>query len=409
MDDLLNEYDSYTVKENDGTVIAYTIDPADCLKQTIKSYKINSELDRIKQKLIKTKNKYDKPYEAHGKKFIFITKQFELSSMFKHEISQKFNTPNVTNAWLKAYEIFSQYELFPKTADMFVYFDNAAFPGSFILAAHHYVKTQCDIKNFKWYGSSLLDSAYLEDTYGLFSNYPESWLMNEKNNGDVTSVENQVMFNQTLGCTVDLYTSDLGFDCSSDYNNQETLHAKANLGQILTGLNVLKNGGVLITKQYTYFEPFTVSLIGCLTFVFRELKIIKPMFSKPANSEIYILGLGYRRDPRVIDILTKGLATFDDNPMHPLLTQSCLGNAFTTSIRNSLHIYLTQCNTITRIITEFDRFKGKKYTAEYIKNNNFFTRLQNYYLHQWKNIHKIKPLSNHMQLNVKNMFRKKRN
>jgi hypothetical protein len=392
---------SLTNKE--GTVISYTISKIECLKPTSRKYVIDECLFNQKVALSTTKNKYDEPYEKYGKKFVSITRHFELSSQFKHDVARMYNTPNVSNAWLKAYEIFSQYKLFPVNAESFVYFDNAAFPGSFVLAAHHYVKTQCNIKNFQWYASSILDTAQLEDSYELYKNYPENWVMDEKNNGDVTISYNQMQFQNRLGKRVDLYTSDLGFDVSKDYNNQETLHANANLGQILTGLLVLKDGGSLVTKQYTFFEPFTVSLIGCLTFVFRELKIIKPMFSKPGNSEVYIFGRGYRYDPVVINIFDKSMLKRSGEKMYPMLTKSCLGTGFIKSIHEATDsIYSLQQDTINNIIKEFYRLKDKNVSANDIKNGNYFTQSHNWYLERWKIEHPLKRLDNTQWLKVKN-------
>lgn len=385
----------------DGTITSFTVSPIRCFTSSETAFNTLPELDDLKLNLANTKNKYDKPYENDRKRFVYITKQFELSSMFKHTIGKKYNTPNVTNAWLKAYEMFSQYKLFPKTAETFIYFDNASFPGSFILAAHHYVKTMCDIKNFKWYGSSLLDSAYLEDAYELYKNYPNNWLMGEKNNGDVTLLENQENFKTKLRRSVDLYTSDLGFSVSGDYNNQETIHAKANLGQVLTGLNVLKNGGVLITKQYTFFEPFTLSLIGCLTFLFRELKIIKPTFSKPGNSEVYLLGIGYRYDPAVVKKISDSLSNWDRNPMYPIISEDCFGNNFNESITKAVSIYKTQIIVINMIIKEFYRLKNKTMSTKYIKQNNVFTKQHSELIKRWEKTHTIKYLRRSEWLNIK--------
>jgi len=37
------------------------------------------------------------------------------------------------------------------------HFDNAAFPGSFILAVNHYAKTVCEVKEYIWNASSWID------------------------------------------------------------------------------------------------------------------------------------------------------------------------------------------------------------------------------------------------------------
>ena len=91
-----------------------------------------------------------------------------------------------------------------------------------------------------------------------------------------------------------LYTSDAGIDVSSDFNRQEELTALLNYGQVLSGLLTLAPGGHLVSKQYTFFTPFSRSLIALLAALFDELYIVKPLTSRPSNSEIYLVGKGFR-------------------------------------------------------------------------------------------------------------------
>ena len=239
---------------------------SELLSVNSKKYRIK-QLDEIKNELITTKSLLDEEYKNNN-----FEKYWRECDPFKNErklVAELGNTCNVSNAWLKCYEILTYYNLLPVSVDTeeFIHFDNAAFPGAFIISTHHLVKTQREWHNkYKWYGSSLLsineqNSNPLEDKYNLYKNYPSNWLMSDKNNGDVLKEENQLEFCKTLGNKVDLYTSDLGFDVSSDYNNQELLQAPANLGQILTGLLTLRKGGSLFTKQYMIFEPITLSLM----------------------------------------------------------------------------------------------------------------------------------------------------
>jgi hypothetical protein len=212
------------------------------------------------------------------------------------------NTYNVSNAWLKCYEMLQHFHMIPDalSSPSFMHFDNAAFPGSFILAVHHYIKTRRVWANKAvWRGSSLLDiteqtKSPLEDKYGLYREYKSNWLMNANNNGDVTIESNQRDFHKQIGGKVDIYTSDLGFDVSSDYNNQESLHAYANIGQILSGLLTLKPGGCFITKQYTFFEPITCSVMYAAATFFDEFYLCKPYTSREANSETYLVGIGFK-------------------------------------------------------------------------------------------------------------------
>lgn len=276
--------------------------------KTVK-YRIKS-LDALKIKLSTTKSQLDK---AHAQKaFSGYWREFDPFKQEKDIIVKLGNTYNVSNAWIKCYEILLYYGLLPdklKHKD-FLHFDNAAFPGSFIVSTHHLIMTKYEWNDkYQWTGSSLIESndfttTQLEDKYGLYANYKSKWLMNLHNNGDVLVEDNQRDFHKQIGGKVDLYTSDLGFDVSSDYNNQEMIQAAANIGQILSGLMTLRVGGGFITKQYMTFEPITLSIMYATSFFFEEFYLCKPYSSREANSETYLVGKGF-----------KGGATFE----HPYI------------------------------------------------------------------------------------------
>ena len=67
-----------------------------------------------------------------------------------------------------------------------------------------------------------------------------------------------------------------------------------NLGQVICGLVSLKNGGHLVCKMFLFFSKFNMSLLSILNNLFDEFYISKPVSSRPANSEIYIIGKGYK-------------------------------------------------------------------------------------------------------------------
>lgn len=301
---------------------SFNISNTDKLDIKNKKYKIKA-LEIIKNDLNTIKSKLDD--EFNNKDFV---KNWQNCDPFKNEkqiISKIIDLPYITNAWLKCYEIIEYYDLIPKTylefnnlnqtntsdneikENDFIHFDNASFPGSFILSVFHYINTKTDYGNkYIWYGSSLiqpneLNSKPLEDKFNLYKNYPNNWLMNEKNNGDVLIEENQLEIRSKIGGLVNLYTSDLGFDVSNDYNEQEKIHSTANIGQILSGILTLKNGGCFITKQYTTFEPITISIMYLASTFFNEFYICKPKTSREANSETYLVGKGFKYDNNIIN------------------------------------------------------------------------------------------------------------
>lgn len=294
---------SYKIKTSD------TVFPEVVVNLNIPIYNIKNVLE-TKEALNKTKDKLETVFKNHHTEKIWH--ELDPFRNQRHIVAQLGHTENVSNAWLKAYELVGEFELIPKklnTNAAFLHFDNAAFPGSFILACHHYAKTLCHLTRYEWRASSLItktneDKEPLEDKYRLWANYQDQWLMSDTNNGDVLDEKNQLDFAEKLKREVDLYTSDLGFDVSSDYKNQELLHSITNIGQIISGLLTLKTGGHFVTKQYTIFEPISISVIYATASFFEEFYIAKPMTSRAANSEIYLVGKGFN-----------GLATKD----HPYI------------------------------------------------------------------------------------------
>lgn len=93
---------------------------------------------------------------------------------------------------------------------------------------------------------------------------------------------------------VDIYTSYMNKDYESSYKL---------LGDILAGLVCLKEGGVILFNMKTFFKPFYFSLLGFLSDMFESFSITKPYTSTLTNSEVYIIGKGYNRDDKKIDLL----------------------------------------------------------------------------------------------------------
>jgi ubiquinone/menaquinone biosynthesis C-methylase UbiE len=281
------------------------------LIEPIKEYKrqflVHYSMDELSILLTKTKSLLDKPRKEWPKgsdfDFSYVTTFFEMSKMLKQRTQQLFRVDKISNAYLKIYEILCQFpEIIDKTkSPIYRYFDDASFPGAFIRGTDHYIKNHIpEIKYFDWFASSLYneEEGVLGDEYNLLYNYPFRWLMDkENNNGNVSNPDNILDFRnkfQHIGL-VPLSTSDLGFDVSSDYSKQEIFHLKPNIGQILNAMETTSEGGCQITKQFTFFEPRNKIILYLLTKMYKKVNIIKPITSKPDNSEVYILCIGYDR------------------------------------------------------------------------------------------------------------------
>ena len=299
-----------------------------CKEQPVKCQFSNKLVQELSDQLDNAKNQINSLPQGY-EKYWRILDPFKNT---RNLIVQWYGTQNVSNAWLKCYEMLSDKSLElcnPSAGERFVYFDNAAFPGSFILATWHYFHTIITSKQYTgnklprldWYASSLFiqgDKKYLDDSYNLWRNYPERWLMDDTNNGDVTVVKNIINMAKKMEAKgkCHLYTSDIGLT-TDNYNDQATAHVPLNIGQILCALLTLRKDGSMITKQYTLFDPINICLVWMLTTFFEEVYIIKPVTSRQANSEIYLVGKKFKYDMPTDQLLK--------NP-YIIHLMSCLGN-----------------------------------------------------------------------------------
>ena len=243
--------------------------------------------------------------------------------LYSKEVQKKVHVSgSITNAWMKCWEMINVFDLVPKDhSKEFTIFCNAEFPGAFILALNHYIKTETVNKEYEWYANSLWPDNHknkeiFKDHFKLYEKYQDKWLMTPENTGDVTNLKMVKIIEDRLSEKVDLYTSDIGTGVEE---NQETNETVYNLGQVICGLKTLKNGGTMVCKMFSFFKPFNMSLLKLLTKLFSEFYLTKPMSSRPANSEIYIIGKGYTKNQDVIDVLVEYLIHWKEDSIYEFI------------------------------------------------------------------------------------------
>ena len=255
----------------------------------------------------------DKLIEIPKNKFHELTSPLDMYFELKKTAQTKLNMLHASNGALKIYEIITQLQLLKSAEETCLpevnVFCNAELPGAMSIAINHYMRTVCPTTAFDWIASSYVvmdeHSTLLQDDYGLVKMNPTHWLiqLNDPSpdmNGDVTVAKNlRIMqkkvherFKDSGGAH--LYTSDAGIKVEHEsLNQQEEFTADINFGQILSGLLTLTVGGSLVTKQFTFTTPFSRSVIALVATLFNETYIVKPVTSRPANSEIYLVGKGF--------------------------------------------------------------------------------------------------------------------
>ena len=359
-------------------------------------------INNIKVELNDTKSKLDNIYEKNTSIARRTMLLFDIFNKYKKNLTTELNTSNITNAWIKAYELISTFDLIPECDD-FVYFDNASFPGSFVLALHHFIKTQTNIKNFKWFASSMLPNKRynkcLKDTFYLYRNYKKNWMMHAGNDGDITKwenledIKNQLSINLKDTHSVDLYSCDLGIDVYDKFNDQEILHQQLNISQIVCGLMNLRSGGCMFVKHYTLFEIYTISYLAILSELFTEVFVTKPMSSKRTNSETYLVCRGYLypfndKQKILYEKLINAAKNYDGIPLLQCcdMTQTIESmnianhNIFQKQI-NSLNEFISMCsnkgNTRNKNLNEFER-NATNLVHNSLLNNNIRNHVNTY-------------------------------
>uniref|UniRef100_A0A452FYI8 Cap-specific mRNA (nucleoside-2'-O-)-methyltransferase 1 n=1 Tax=Capra hircus TaxID=9925 RepID=A0A452FYI8_CAPHI len=117
--------------------------------------------------------------------------------------------------------------------------------------------------------------------------------------GDITRPENINAFrNFVLDNTdhkgVHFLMADGGFSVEGQENLQEILSKQLLLCQFLMALSVVRTGGHFICKTFDLFTPFSVGLIYLLYCCFERVCLFKPITSRPANSERYVVCKGLK-------------------------------------------------------------------------------------------------------------------
>ena len=88
--------------------------------------------------------------------------------------------------------------------------------------------------------------------------------------------------------------ADGGFDAQRNKENQEELAQKLVVCEVGAGLFLLEKGGTLLIKMFGFQTPLIRSVMQYLFSHFQRLAVVKPVTSRPASAERYVICLGYQ-------------------------------------------------------------------------------------------------------------------
>jgi hypothetical protein len=323
----LNSFNFSTLFNNDDSIYSPSPSPSPYKtrknKYTSKSLKKNysnkgnliPELhtinNRIEQttKLIDSRRNFDAPESMQNINWFEANKQFRY---YKHKddkdkihldkkVQKLLGDFNISQAWLKMYEIITNCDLIPKQRKgTYKSFHICEAPGTFINCINNYIHTKTKYDAFDWKAQSLKsigkgknkDTAFGDD-FGLIKRHKDRWDFGVDGSGDITKIINIKHYEKVIkdmkvnNNGVDLITSDCGLPMKCEG------YEKVAFASLLTILSILPKGGSMVYKILTPIdEPIILNLIYIAYTNFKELIFFKPVQNSQSR-EFYIVGKGY--------------------------------------------------------------------------------------------------------------------
>ena len=124
----------------------------------------------------------------------------------------------------------------------------------------------------------------------IIRNTRKNWVFGKENFGDLIENGDSIVDEciQKLGnVKPDLVTADGGINCFNRPEQQEKMLSDLHKAEVVAALRGLKPSGNFVLKMFTLFEPETIRLVYEIYQNFESLSFIKPVTSKPGNSETY--------------------------------------------------------------------------------------------------------------------------
>ncbi|KAF0973491.1 hypothetical protein FDP41_008195 [Naegleria fowleri] len=283
---------SVSMSSNGQKYVEGNLSPFVNEQQVQQIFDLKSQFDAVDDKIFTDARYRSNPYERIGR------------SIFQNRAAIKLaNIDRISD--LTSFEGLPR---LPEENGILYFADICAGPGGFTEYLYYRFKTE----KAKGWGFTLknkkddwkLNRFNSESPHDNFEVY-----YGEDGTGDITKNENiralsKVIDQGTNGRGVALVTADGGFSVHGVENSQEYLTHQLVLCQILTGLMILRKGGSFVCKLFDLNTWFSASLIYILYQNYEKLMIVKPVSSRPANSERYIICKGLRRrQPNIVNYL----------------------------------------------------------------------------------------------------------
>ncbi len=278
-------------------------------------------------------------------------------------------------AAFKMVELDHHFKLVPPAGKSYVVADICSGPGGF----SEYVLTKLKWKA-KVFGFTLrneddfrVDNFNVSSTTETFHAYygppvPEGTtyktpggqvVPNKLGDGDITSLENLQAFSRRIGEKVDLVVADGGFEIS-DYNKQEIFARKMLLGEFITPLMILKEGGDFACKLFTTFTEFSYDLLFLASCLYNEVYFVKPISSRVANSERFLVCKGFRGISRELLGKLQNLLLLEGEVPEGSTQAAAVPDSFLDHTSSAWKEFRKELDRVNTVVTKTQVFHLKK-------------------------------------------------
>jgi 23S rRNA U2552 (ribose-2'-O)-methylase RlmE/FtsJ len=276
----------------------------------------------------------------------------------------------ISRAFFKMIEILNNYNFnFNKNI---ISFHLAEGPGGFIEALSYLRNNENDI----YYGMTLMEGnkevpKWDKSTY--FLNKSPNVII-EKGidmTGNLYNIENLEYVYKKYRHSIDFITGDGGFDFSIDFNKQEENSLNLILAEVFFAIILQKKGGSFVLKVFDTFSSLSIQILYLLCYLYENVYITKPLPSRPANSERYIVCINFKMvsniDKLIQNIFNKFYLIKQTNITSIINNE--LSNCFLEKIKEINAIFgQLQIDNIMNILT-FIQDKNKNEKQEIFKKS----------------------------------------
>lgn len=194
----------------------------------------------------------------------------------------------ISRSYFKMIEILRKFEF--NLDESITSFHLAEGPGGFIEAL---VKSRANPKDI-YYAMTLMDSHVDVPKWNKMRNlnttHGSIQLLNgPKGDGNLYFKHNLDYITEKFSNKISFITADGGFDYSVDFNKQEENSINLIFCEVIYALTMQKEGGSFVLKIFDAFHRNTLEILSLLCYFYKSVYIYKPLTSREANSEKYVI------------------------------------------------------------------------------------------------------------------------